>query len=243
MSLSGAGIDTNIPILWDPLLNRNRKPNKGEVAKQKEFTNKDRKILKTNESRTLKPACTCKRKCYEKLTEVDRLIIFDDFWKNHCSSKEKRQYIADRIAKIKRTNEKDMRRRRNYTLRYTLRVQDINIQVCQVMFLNTLSIDEWFMRYTINKKIKVDGGVEPDRRGKYERKKTPAAMYQLVKDYIATYINLVTRNNNQKRRNSKVYVKDIYRHYKEHIEKEGNSDRQHAKLWLFRQVYKSEFQS
>lgn len=224
-----------------------------KIARLKEQPYQTRKGSENKEGRVLKPACNCKRRCYEKISEVDRLIIFDDFWRNHCSLQEKRQYIAERITKTKKKRSnvpktvKDQRGsnradRRNYTLLYRLKVNEENIPVCQVMFLNTLSISESFTRYTIYNKKNLDGLVEPDKRGTHSNKKTSEAIVQSVKDHIFSYAKLHTaRKNNNRKLNLKpdLSIPERYKLYKEKMEKEGKNEDQYAKLWLYKKIINS----
>lgn len=157
---------------------------KGERQKRLPCNN-NKSTTKVKEVRTLKPPCSCKRMCFEKVTEVDRLIIFDEFWKNCCSVEEKRRYVATRIIKVK----KERRRvrkcgtgadRRTWTLRYNLQINEEDIRVCQTMFLNTLAINIGFVKSTFNK-MKADGLFQPDMRGRHTRvKKRTEAMGKLL---------------------------------------------------------------
>lgn len=109
------------------------------------------------------------------------------------------------------------------------------------MFLNTLSISESFTRYTIYNKKNLDGLVEPDKRGTHSNKKTSEAIVQSVKDHIFSYAKLHTaRKNNNRKLNLKpdLSIPERYKLYKEKMEKEGKSEDQYAKLWLYKKIYK-----
>lgn len=194
--------------------------------------------------RTLKPACNCKSRCYEQITEVDRLIIFDDFWKNHCSWEEKRRYIAKRVTriKIKRRTMRGRDETRSCSRRYVLRINEEDVKVCKTMFLNTLDIGIAFVNSTFNK-MKVDGFFEPDMRGKKSSaNKTSEAIVQSVKNHISS--NLCPRQNNQKKGREikpNIDVKKMYQNYEEDMQKKGRNESQYAKLWLYRKVFRTDF--
>lgn len=99
-------------------------------------------IHKVVKGRALKPGCKCNKNCHEKLTEEDRLMLFDDFWKNHNSWNEKRQYVANGVIKVKKLRNRSKAangtERRKFTFKYTLRFNDESINVCKTMFLNML---------------------------------------------------------------------------------------------------------
>lgn len=51
------------------------------------------------DGRKLKPPCSCKSKCYEKISEEKRLIIFNQFWKKCDTWDQRRQFIARSVTK------------------------------------------------------------------------------------------------------------------------------------------------
>jgi len=97
--------------------------------------------------KNIRPACNSdvcrksqKRKCNE-ITEVNRLGIFNHFWKN-LNWDEKKTYITSLVITNpvkQRTVESS---RRNSTMSYNLKVKDAYLCVCKTMFLNTLGLGE-----------------------------------------------------------------------------------------------------
>ncbi|KAL5246393.1 hypothetical protein ACI65C_013801 [Semiaphis heraclei] len=97
--------------------------------------------------KTIRPACNSdvcrksqKRKCNE-IAEVNRLGIFNHFWKN-LNWDEKKTYVTSLIITTpvkQRTVESS---RRNSTMSYNLKVKDAYLCVCKTMFLNTLGLGE-----------------------------------------------------------------------------------------------------
>lgn len=97
--------------------------------------------------KNIRPACNSdvcrksqKRKCNE-IAEVNRLGIFNHFWKN-LNWDEKKTYVTSLIITTpvkQRTVESS---RRNSTMSYNLKVKDAYLCVCKTMFLNTLGLGE-----------------------------------------------------------------------------------------------------
>ncbi|CAG9833313.1 unnamed protein product [Diabrotica balteata] len=101
--------------------------------------------------RQMKPFCNCKMsekskkiKC-RNFTEEDRQHIFNQFWQN-MSWAEKKVYISSLVDNMapkdlkNRTNETS---RRSNTFKCHLKKNGVRERVCQVMFINTLSLGTW----------------------------------------------------------------------------------------------------
>lgn len=96
----------------------------------------------------MKSRCSCKvsikqvnLKC-SSITEEDRKEIFQYFWS--LSWDEKKIFVDSTVSLVsinrpRNRKESDISRRSQSVL-YHLRVNDTNIRVCRVMFLNTLAI-------------------------------------------------------------------------------------------------------
>lgn len=92
----------------------------------------------------MKPPCSCPQKCHERMSERERQDIFNGYWSAEKSNDIKRQYIRSCIDKheIARSRKRDENsgRSRTTTLSYSFIVHNQKINVCKVMFLNTLCI-------------------------------------------------------------------------------------------------------
>lgn len=106
----------------------------------------------------MKPPCNCRAKCFEKLSDAVREKIFKSFWAESVGWEQRRQYIADRVSKtikirtrVASTFQDD---KRKYNFNYHLQVNEELIKVCKVMFLNTLSIGEKYLKITLQKKMR-----------------------------------------------------------------------------------------
>lgn len=91
--------------------------------------------------RDLGARCQCTaswRKC-AKVTDVDRTRIFQEFWALN-SWEAKKLFVKNLVTVTRKDNEQKT------SFRYSLQVSDGALEVCKVMFLNTLSIGEWSAR-------------------------------------------------------------------------------------------------
>lgn len=128
------------------------------------------------EGRKLKPPCSCKSKCYQKISEENRLHIFNQFWKKCDTWDQRRQVIARSVTKkqklIMKTEGNLETDRRKFSFVYRLIADSISDRVRRTMFLNTLWLGEKFVKVSLEKQF--DGGlIAPDQRGKH----TPAKAY------------------------------------------------------------------
>lgn len=89
-------------------------------------------------------------KCYEKFSENDRQIIFNNFWKLGNKSRQ-RDFLIQCVVKgsVKRIRTKMISRRSN-TYSYFLSYMGEKYQVCQQYLLTTLDIKQKFLIYTTN---------------------------------------------------------------------------------------------
>ncbi|XP_060802038.1 protein tramtrack, beta isoform isoform X4 [Amyelois transitella] len=134
---------------------------------------------KVRSQRLLKPPCpaTCRRKCYKKISEEDRLKIFKKFWDIGDHS---RQWIFLTKYASKHTKKRitiyNVNSTRQSTISYTLPIYESDnsvirkIPVCQTMFLNTFSISFVFMKFALLKLENGQGAVLSDQRGKHPKK-------------------------------------------------------------------------
>lgn len=130
---------------------------KRKYAGGKEYVSKKGKIV---HARVLKPPCTCRMKCSDKLFEHDRQEIFNSYWSENKTMDTKRQFIASCVEKnsIDRSRKRapNSNRNRENTLSYFFTVNSERIKVCKVMFLNTLSISNMVVVNVLKKMKQVE---------------------------------------------------------------------------------------
>lgn len=164
--------------------------NSGEGFSRKRFKD-GQSYISTTKKKEMKPACKCKRKCYETFTEAIRTEIFNDFYSPGDKSVQSQQ-IASLVSETKkererkRNNNKTTTRSRELSRQYHLFLNGEAIQCCAVMFLNTLSIDEKRVRTVLRKKT-VTGTPLIDRRGKHQNHKTKEKERNFVIKHIKTF--------------------------------------------------------
>ncbi|XP_030758466.1 uncharacterized protein LOC115884115 isoform X2 [Sitophilus oryzae] len=109
--------------------------------------------------RPLQPPCSCKMQCNFKLTEYIRQQIHREFW-NLPAQVDKKHFILSTIStQVFRDNlTKEKRKEIKY---FMLPLYYDNIIVCREMYLQTLSIDEIFLKRTVNG-INQDGSIVDD---------------------------------------------------------------------------------
>ncbi|KAJ8721081.1 hypothetical protein PYW08_006846 [Mythimna loreyi] len=201
------------------------------------------------EGRMLKPPCSCKAKCYTKISHEKRELIFNQFWKNCRNWDQRRQFIVSNVKKDRKRNMKtsgDLELdRRKFSYNYSFTVDGSKEKVCKVMFLNTLSIGEKFVKLSVEKKM--EGGLTiEDQRGKHvPGNKSPAPIINKVMDHINSYPSYESHYSRQK--SGKKYlgpdlnIATMYQHYKELMIKEGTPNNLVAKEWLYRNIFNTKF--
>lgn len=198
--------------------------------------------------RVLKPPCKCRAKCYDRLTEASRQQIFDDFWKKCNNWEQRRQFVANRVTKeLKvrtKVNSSWQEDRRKFNYRYSLEVKDREINVCKVMFLNTLSIGEKYVKISVEKKT--DSGItEGDRRGRHQpANKIPESTIQSIKEHVTAhpiYKSNVTKKSRQP--GTDLNKSLMYSQYKESMIQQGKTEKDYAKEWLYRAVLNKMYKS
>ncbi|CAH2002220.1 unnamed protein product [Acanthoscelides obtectus] len=109
-----------------------------------------------------------------KLTQENREYIFNIFW-NHMNWQERKIYIQSlvKIENLKRRRGATENNRKNYSLKYYLKVENKELRVCKKMFLNTMSMKE----STVLNWTKSDKLEENEKRLNDKRKQSRSKMY------------------------------------------------------------------
>ena len=142
---------------------------------------------KNVQDRVMKPPCSCRLCCYEKITEIEKMEIFRSYWDAQKSNDMKRQFIRSCIETkpIARPRSRQGAKSKTNSLTYRFVMNQRVVRVCKVMFLNTLCISNTVV-ITSLKKEKLGGLVEPDQRGKHTPSNKTA---QVVIDNVINHIN------------------------------------------------------
>ncbi|KAF9415696.1 hypothetical protein HW555_006730 [Spodoptera exigua] len=177
---------------------------------------------KMRKKKEMGPCCgeKCKFKCSQKITNVDRDLLFVAFWSmgdivRHWDFINK---YCDKIPKRRVTTETASRR--EFTLRYYLptkidhevhetdsvspKPQITKIQVCKTMFLNTFGIKQGLV-YSALKKLSLQGTVVHDKRGIHRHtKKITEEMIASVCDHVNSFAPV--ESHYVRKRTNKVYL-------------------------------------
>lgn len=123
-------------------------------------------------AKVIRPPCNCKYKCYEKLNETTREIIFSKFW--NLGNRSKQWSFVTKLTKKMKKNRclnRDSPNKRQFTIKYSLPIlEGVVVDVCKTMFINTLSVSGRIHR-TAWEKSECSSDAEDDKRGKHESHK------------------------------------------------------------------------
>jgi len=139
-------------------------------------------------AKTMGLPCKCRMKCFDKISEDNRKTVFTEYWGlgDHV-----RQW--DFIARCVRIQEKKVattsnNSRRALSRKYSLPINNVDIKVCKVMFLNTISVSEKVIS-TVSKKLNTYPVIEHDLRGKHTNRPhvISASVIDCIKEHIAMF--------------------------------------------------------
>ena len=135
-------------------------------------------------AKTLGPACTCPKKCYDVVGVDNAQLIFENYWKIACHDAQT-SYLVNVVKSV------DVKRRyagqesrRNKTLEYSVIVDGRKIVVCKTAFCNIHAVTAKRVMYSV-KKMGETGVARIDMRGKSRSaNETPDDAMQVVHDHI-----------------------------------------------------------
>lgn len=198
-------------------------------VKRKYLTNHGKKYItkrgKIVGEKVMGEACNCRYKCFEKITQEQRMECFVRFW--NLGNREKQwSYVLKCTRKVKKNRSKDpeIPNHRQFTFKYSLPIysSDSNVikytNVCKTMFLNTFAVGERIVRTAY---VKKDNGIYLDKRGKHDNHKkiVNSNKEKSVCDHVNTFIPITSDNVRQN--SNKMYLDDslsiecMYNLYKE----------------------------
>ena len=134
----------------------------------KNWKNSMRKYNKPGEKK-LKDPCSCKLKCFEKITEEERKNIMNDYHELGDINRQRDFHVAHTKSVPKgRCRTESENSRRDFTRTYELNGQ----RVCKVMYCNTLAITDQTITTALKKKeaMKSQSVCSKDQRGGNNKK-------------------------------------------------------------------------
>lgn len=188
----------------------------------------------------------CRLKCAHKLTNDDRTIIHNNYWKLADINKQ-REFIIRHMCTI---NPKHRSQTSNRSLNYSycFIVNNEKVKVCKSMFMNTLGISSRVILTTTKKMC--DGILEEDKRGKHG--KHGRAISLEVKNNIRSHITSFPTIPSHYCRSStskqfidgSLNISLMYKLYVEHcIHKEISYGKKHIYEKIFNEEYNISFYS
>lgn len=166
-------------------------PNWKDVKSKKELNlglEHNNRSGKNKSAKTMGLPCKCKMKCFDKISENMRKTVFDEYWGlgDHV-----RQW--DFIARCVRIKEKKVattssNSRRALSREYYIPINFVEIKVCKVMFLNTISVSDKIIS-TVSKKLNRSPVIEHDMRGKHTNRPhvISTTVIDCIKEHIAMF--------------------------------------------------------
>uniref|UniRef100_A0A6P7GVH8 Uncharacterized protein LOC114347223 isoform X2 n=1 Tax=Diabrotica virgifera virgifera TaxID=50390 RepID=A0A6P7GVH8_DIAVI len=219
---------------------------KRKYSAGEEYVSKKGKVVP---ARIMKPPCSCRLKCFEKLLQNNRQEIFNAYWSQDKGTDIKRQFIFSCLEKHStvRSRKRDpaSNKSKENTLHYYFTTNGTRIRVCKLMFLNTLSISNTVV-VNVLKNIKPGGIVKSDQRGKQiPANKTHEDTIESVIRHISsfpTYCSHYTREkSDMKYLGTHLNVEKMYELYIEDCNNNDFNPMLRAKKWLYYDVFNKKF--
>lgn len=216
-----------------------------------EHCNRKGKIIK---AKNLGPPCTdkCRMKCIDKFNNDVRKTIFDLYWGLGTHTRQ-RDFITKYIKIIEKkqiTISIASQSRRKKSRKYYLPINNLEIQVCQKMFLQTLAISDKVVD-NVCKRLITSPVLNKDMRGKHSNR--PLSIKEDVKNAIRKHINsfpivdshYVSENTAKKYLESGLCISKMYRLYLKWILDEpltnSNNSVINATLRQYTDIFNTEF--
>lgn len=142
---------------------------------------------KTIPAVSMKDSCpaSCRRKCNERISNEERLIIFRRYYQLEAYER-KRDFIHSHTEKKhKKWHTLEISKREN-TIVFLLPRDNERIQVCKTMFINTLGIRKGVVDIAMKKRTLENTSLE-DKRGKHIQKVTSPEILESVKQRIEKF--------------------------------------------------------
>ena len=188
--------------------------------------------------------CGCKKKCFERIPEVDRQNVFELFWKMGEFSAQN-AFICGLVKQnsIKRSRSRNAtRNRKSASNEYFVNINNISQKVCKQYFLQTFQISNGRLERALQR-ARVSSPGE-DLRGKHTPvNKTPEQQMQNVREHISSfpaYQSHYTRSHNPNRKylDSSLNVRLMYNLYKENCSSDNISPVSEA---IYRNIFHRDF--
>ena len=196
------------------------------------------------------PPCKCRSGCYKIFDEDTRKNLFHEFWKTF-DWQQRSQYIAILVVETPKKRSRSRKvvptNRRQSTYKYTLLKNGDFIKVCRNMFLNTFSLSDKFVRWSmIKKRVSPNGIIGPDKFGRYCAKvKKSEKVVEMVRDHIKSFSTLIMENaDNEGVRmflDSSLNIARMYKLYVKQCQYKGIPEVDIVNEIYYRRIFQKEF--
>lgn len=191
----------------------------------------------------MKDTCKkCRFKCGEKLSEDERMEIFNGYYKLADYALQREFICCHTIRKPKlRVTNTATTSRRTFSVTYFLPHNADKIRVCKTMFLNTLGINKGVVDITMAKRSSLNV-FEGDKRGKHVKACYPSSVVQNVKSHIQSFpvvpSHYCREKTNRKYLDSSLNITQMYRLYGEFCDNHGE---QKVSASMYRKIFNENF--
>nr|XP_029716992.1 uncharacterized protein LOC115260202 [Aedes albopictus] len=162
---------------------KERANNKRRKEKGLQYTRSDGIVIP---ARKIRPACSCRRRCFNKYPDHVRSKLLRNFLNLKLSGQN--QFLANHMEVSKTARRKVINSRRLYSRSYKLPGVKGPVVVCKVMFMATFDVGDRKLRNLAAKRVIGDGVASHDQRSENRSARTISAEHQqYIKDHILSF--------------------------------------------------------
>ena len=205
------------PKLWERNKNKEKRARGESYLGYRRYKNGDGVKFKVKHdvnkpARSMRPPCTSsfcvksKLRACANINQDARQHLFTTFWKN-MSWDQRRAYICSHVLKNEKKVTKNPESKRTESRAYYFTIENSKHQVCKQMFLGTLGIKEWFVRYWLEK---TDCAMPPGTQESQNGKKGPEK--NAGKEYLIQFLTKLPKMPSHycRESTSKLYLEPVF---------------------------------
>ncbi|XP_062715776.1 uncharacterized protein LOC134291697 [Aedes albopictus] len=188
------------------------------------------------------PCRNCRFKCHEKISEGERLEIFQGYYGLADYTRQREFLGSHTIRKPKNTlTTTAITSRRKNSITYHLPQRGDKIRVCKTMFINTLGINKGVVDIAMTKQSSLNV-IEADQRGKHVKCGLSASLVQKVKQHIQSFpvvpSHYCREKTTRKYLDSSLNITMMYRLYCEFCDNRGEEK---VTVSMYRKIFNENF--
>lgn len=190
-----------------------------------------------------KDCSKCPRKCDDLLKYCDREEIHQGFWDMGDKTRQD-QYISDHVEEMEKnrqtTNDAESRRANSREFFFTFKGS--RKQVCKGFFLSTLDVSDGRLRNVLKRRSNNNVASEHKGQGKAPANKLSDLSRDIIRSHIASFAKVPSHYC--RKDTSFGYLPsdlNLPKMYEAYIEYCGANNFEPEKLWVYRDLFKSEF--